>query len=79
MRLGVGDAFVGEPGVELVVVFEPEPRREEALAHQPNLVLDLTLLPARRWRAGNARLTALVDENSNTKASRRLPALHPFD
>src|SRR6516164_3701802 len=27
--------------------------REEALAHQPDLVLDLPLLPPRCWRAGN--------------------------
>jgi hypothetical protein len=53
MCLGVGDAFVGEPGVELVIVFEPQPRREEPLADEPDLVLDLTLLPARRRRAGD--------------------------
>ena len=41
MRLGVGDAFVEQPGVQLVVGLEPQPRREEALADQPNLVLDL--------------------------------------
>jgi hypothetical protein len=46
MCLGVGDPFVGEPGVELVIVFEPQPRREEPLADEPDLVLDLTLLLA---------------------------------
>jgi len=47
MRLGVGDAFVEQPSVQFVKVLEPQPRREEALAHEPNLVLDLALLPAR--------------------------------
>src|SRR5262245_39470558 len=59
MGLGVGDAFVGEPGVELVVVFEPQPRREEALTDEPDLVLDLTLLPARRRRTRH-RLDQIV-------------------
>src|SRR4051794_22744591 len=53
MRLGVGNALVGEPAVHLVVAFEPQPWREEALAHEPDLVLDLTLLLARRRRAGD--------------------------
>ena len=46
MRLGVGDAFIEQPGVHLVVGLEPQPGREEALTHEPNLILDLTLLPA---------------------------------
>src|SRR5438552_17275289 len=53
VRLGIGDASVEQPGVQLLVVRHPQPRREEALAHQPDLVLDLALLPARRWRAGS--------------------------
>ena len=53
VRLGVGDALVQQPRVQLVEGFEPQPRREEALPDKPNLVLDLALLPARRWRAGN--------------------------
>ena len=53
MRLGIGDAFVEQPGVQLLQRLEAQPRREEALAHQPDLVLDLTLLPARRRRAGH--------------------------
>ena len=53
MRLGVGDAFVDQPGVQFVVGLEPQPRREEALAHQADLVLDLALLPARGRRAGD--------------------------
>src|SRR5215210_2503072 len=59
VSLGIGDALVEEPGVELVVALEPEARREEALAHQPDLVLDLPLLPAGRWRAGG-RLHQIV-------------------
>src|SRR3954447_8929060 len=59
MSLGIGDALVEEPGVELVVALESEARREEALAHQPDLVLDLTLLPAGRRRAGG-RLDQIV-------------------
>src|SRR3984885_1565271 len=53
VRLGVGDALVQQPPVQLVEGFEPQPRREEALPDQPNLVLDLALLPTRRWRTGN--------------------------
>ena len=59
MRLGVGDAVVEQPGVQLLVALEPQPRREEALAHQADLVLDLALLPARRRRAGD-RLDQVV-------------------
>src|SRR5271166_4178374 len=43
MRLGVGDALVQKPGVQLVIGLEPQPRREEALAHQTGLVPDLPL------------------------------------
>ena len=53
MRLGVGDTFVDQPGVQLVVALEPQARGEEALAHQADLVLDLALLPARGRRAGD--------------------------
>src|SRR5437870_13810087 len=53
MRLGVGNALIEQPGVHLVVSLEPQPWREEALAHEPDLVLDLTLLPARSRRAGH--------------------------
>src|SRR5271166_6099041 len=53
MRLGPGDAFVHEPGVQLVIALDAQARREEALAHEADLVLDLTFLPARRWRAGD--------------------------
>ena len=53
MRLGVGDALIQQPGVQLVIALHPQPRREEALAHQADLVLDLALLPARCRRAGD--------------------------
>ena len=53
MGLGVGDALIQEPGVQFVVGLEAQPRREEALAHQTDLVLDLPLLPAGCRRAGD--------------------------
>src|SRR5580700_1379698 len=53
MHLGVGDTFIEQPGVQFVKILEPQPRREEALADQSDLVLDLTLLPTRCWRAGD--------------------------
>lgn len=49
--LRVRDAAVLQPGVQLGIALEPQPRREEALADQPDLVLDLTLLPPRVGRA----------------------------
>ena len=57
MHLGVGDTFVGQPGVQLIVGFDPKPRREETFPDQSDLVLDLTLLPTRGRRAGIARLS----------------------
>ena len=51
MRLGVGDAFIQKPGVHLVIGLESQPRREEALTHETDLVLDLALLPSRCRRA----------------------------
>src|SRR6202790_5279418 len=53
MRPGVGDAFIEQPAIHLVVGLEPQPWREEALTDKPDLVLDLTLLPTRRRRAGD--------------------------
>jgi hypothetical protein len=53
MRLGIGNALVEQPGVQFVVALDPQARGEEALAHQPDLVLDLSLLPARCRRAGD--------------------------
>jgi hypothetical protein len=45
ISLGVGDAFVGQPAVQILQRLEAQSRREEAFPHQPDLVLDLTLLP----------------------------------
>src|SRR5271165_4080556 len=63
LRMGVrfrpGQTFMEEPGVQLVIALEPQPRREETFAHEPDLVLDLALLPARGRRAGD-RLDEMV-------------------
>ena len=59
MRSGIGDALVQQPGIQLLEVLDPQPWREEPLAYQPNLVLDLTLLPARGRRTGD-RLDQIV-------------------
>jgi hypothetical protein len=53
VRSGPGEAFVDEPSVQILVALEPKPRYEEARAHQPDLVLDLAFLLARRRRAGD--------------------------
>src|SRR5579864_4059062 len=53
VRLGVGDALVQQPCVQLVEGFEPQTWREEPFADQPDLILDLALLPARRRRASD--------------------------
>ena len=55
----VGDALVEQPGVQLLVALHPHSRREEPLAHQPDLILDLALLPSRGWRAGH-RINQIV-------------------
>src|SRR5271154_5492861 len=59
VRLGPGNAFVHEPGIQFVVRLEPQPRREEALTHEPDLVLDLPLLPA-RCRHASDRLDEMM-------------------
>ena len=53
VRLGPDDTSVDKPGVQLAVALDPQPRREEALANQADLVLDLAFLPARGRRAGD--------------------------
>src|SRR5271155_3943213 len=53
MHSCVSDAFIEQPSVHLVVVLEPQTRREEPLTDEPDLVLDLTLLPPGCWRAGD--------------------------
>jgi hypothetical protein len=50
MRLGEGDALVEQPSIELLIALYPQSRAEEALAHQPDLVLDLALLHRRQRR-----------------------------
>src|SRR5258705_5762995 len=75
MRLGVGDALVQQPGVQLVEGFEPQPWREETLPDKPNLVLDLALLPARRWRAGN-RINQVVAAHLHEAAVVETPPSH---
>src|SRR5271156_4516536 len=53
MHLGVSDTFFEQPSVHLVVGLEPKPWCKEALADEPDLVLNLTLLPARCRRTGD--------------------------
>ena len=53
VRLGVGDASVLQPSVQLRIGSELRPRHEEPPSKHADLVLDLALLPARRGRAGN--------------------------
>ncbi len=59
MSLGIGNAFIEEPSIQFLQAFDPETRREEALAHKADLVLDLTLLPSRCRCAGD-RLNEIV-------------------
>jgi predicted transcriptional regulator len=49
--LGVKDALVEQPGVQLIVVRDPQTRHKQPLADVADLVLDLPFLPAGRWRA----------------------------
>jgi hypothetical protein len=49
----VTTAVKRQPGIQFVEVLEPQPRREEAFADEPNLILDLPLLPAGSRRAGD--------------------------
>jgi len=51
--------LVEQPRVQLLIGLEAQPGREEALANQPDLVLDLPLLPAGRRCAGH-RLDEIV-------------------
>jgi hypothetical protein len=59
LRLGPGDTAVEQPGVELLVALEPQPRREQPLPGDPDLVLDLALLPACR-RGARDRLDQVM-------------------
>ncbi len=51
--LGVGDALIAQPGVQLIVARHPQARRKQPLADIADLVLDLPLLPACCRRAGD--------------------------
>src|SRR5262245_8114236 len=53
LLLGIGDAAVSEPGIEVLKRLERWPRRKELLADDTDLVLDLPLLPTRPRRAGS--------------------------
>jgi hypothetical protein len=53
MGLCIEDALVNEPGVHLVIALESQARREEALARQSDLVLDLPFFPTSGRRASN--------------------------
>jgi len=57
MRLGVSNAFVEKPGVQLVVALEPQTRRKKAFAYKTDLVFNLAFLPAGRRRAGHGPST----------------------
>lgn len=46
MRLGVRNALVEQPGIQLRIALAAHARREEAFPHQPDLILDLSLLPS---------------------------------
>jgi hypothetical protein len=59
MGLCVEDALVKEPGVHLVIALKSQARREEALARQSDLVLDLPFFPASGRRASH-RLDEIV-------------------
>jgi hypothetical protein len=83
VRLGVSQAFVQHPGVQLVKALYAQPRREEPFPNQPDLVLDLvldlTLLPARCGCAGNG-LDQIVAANLQEAAAIHVPgsaAPHP--
>jgi hypothetical protein len=52
VRLGAEDALVEQASVQLRIARHRQARRQQALANVADLVLDLPLLPACRWRAG---------------------------
>ena len=52
MALGVADALLQQPGIQLRETGKMQPRLEEPLAHHVDLVLNLTFLPPRCWRTG---------------------------
>ena len=48
---GICNALIQKPAIEFIVALHPQPWREEPLAHQTDLVLNLPFLPTRRWGA----------------------------
>jgi hypothetical protein len=44
MRLGVGNAFIEQSGIQLIARLESQPQAEESFGDQSNLVLDLGLV-----------------------------------
>src|SRR5271165_7225171 len=62
VALGVGNALVEQPAVQLVVTRHSQARCEQPLANIADLVLDLPLLPPRRRRAGDG-LDQIMPEN----------------
>src|SRR3546814_5156472 len=63
MSAGMIEAAVEQPGVQLLKARKAQPRREEAFAHEPDLVLDLSLLPARCRRAGGDRKSTRLNSS----------------
>ena len=59
MGAGVFDAAIEQPGVQLLIARKTQPRGEEPLAYEPNLVLNLSLLPA-RGRGACGRLDEIM-------------------
>ncbi len=53
VRPRISNTLIKQPQIQFVVALHPQPRREEPLAYQAHLVLDLPLLPPRCRRAGN--------------------------
>src|SRR5580658_6703875 len=47
MCLGIRNALVKQPDIQFLIALHPQPWGKEALPHQPDLVLDLPLLPTR--------------------------------
>src|SRR5271167_4472779 len=47
MRLGIRNALVKQPDIQFLIALHPQPWGKKALPYQPNLVLDLPLLPTR--------------------------------
>lgn len=68
-KLGIAEHLIHQPGVQLVIVLDPEPGREEALAHEADLVLDLPLprwRPAGRRTSRDRRPTAVPDRSGSS-------------